>query len=86
MDNIHMCLATLVFGSYSRVTQKEKLGLTGVYSLGYWLLVKVLRPTWHKIGHLETFPKPISWWYGKTKPNTTKAHSHQSKEMYHNTK
>jgi len=25
-------------------------------------------------------------WYGKTKPNTTKAHSHQSKEMYYNTK
>jgi len=25
-------------------------------------------------------------WYGKTKPNTTKAHIHQSKEMYYNTK
>ena len=24
--------------------------------------------------------------YGKTKPNTTKAHIHQSKEMYNNTK
>ena len=30
------------------------------------------------------FPKPISnllAWYGKTKPNTTKAHTHQSREM-----
>jgi len=25
-------------------------------------------------------------WCGKTKPNTTKAHIHQSKELYHNTK
>jgi len=25
-------------------------------------------------------------WYGKTKPNTTKAHIHQSEEMYYNTK
>jgi len=25
-------------------------------------------------------------WYGKTKPNTTKAHIYQSKEMYNNTK
>ena len=28
----------------------------------------------------ETFPKPISFvWYGKTEPNTTKAHIHQTK-------
>jgi len=25
-------------------------------------------------------------WYGKTKPNTTKAHIHQSRQMYCNTK
>jgi len=33
------------------------------------------------------FPKPI-FWLGmkKTKPDTTKAHIHQSKEMYYNTK
>jgi len=35
---------------------------------------------------LETFPKPISkFGMEKTKPNTTKVHFHQSKEMY-NTK
>jgi len=35
----------------------------------------------------ETFPKPISsFGIEKTKPNTTKAHIHQSKEMYYNTK
>ena len=28
---------------------------------------------------------PLAW-YGKTKPNTAKAHIHQSKEMYYNTK
>jgi len=32
------------------------------------------------------FPKPISWLgMEKTKPNTTKAHIHRSKEMYKNT-
>jgi len=36
------------------------------------------------LGH---FPKPISWLgMEKTKPNTTKARVHQSKEMYYNTK
>jgi len=35
----------------------------------------------------ETFPKPISWLgMEKTKPNTTKAHIHQSKETQNNTK
>jgi len=44
---------------------------------GYWLLV--LRPTQHKIGHFSMTGME------KTNPNTTKAHIHQSKEMY-NTK
>jgi len=35
----------------------------------------------------ETFPRAnLLAWYGKTKRNTTKAHIHQSKEMYCNTK
>jgi len=35
----------------------------------------------------EKFSKLISWLgMDKTKPNTTKAHIHQSKEMYYNTK
>jgi len=34
----------------------------------------------------ETFPQAnLLAWYGKTKPNTTKAHIHQSKETYYNT-
>jgi len=51
------------------------------------VLVKVLRPTPHKIGHFGDVP-PVNLlnWYGKAKPNTTKAHIHQSKEMYYNTK
>ena len=52
----------------------------------YWLLVKVLRPTQHKIGHFrDAAQASLLAWYGKTKPNTTKAHIHQSKEMYYNT-
>jgi len=49
--------------------------------------LRFLRPTWHKIGHFRDVPQAnLLVWYGKTKPNTTKAHIHQSKEMYHNTK
>jgi len=49
--------------------------------------VVVLRPTWHKIHHFGDVPQAnLLAWYGKTKPNTTKAHIHQSKEMYYNTK
>jgi len=48
--------------------------------------VVVLRPTWHKKGHFTDVPQAnLLAWYGKTKPNTTKAHIHQSKESY-NTK
>jgi len=46
----------------------------------------VLRPTRHKIGHLGDIPQAnLLAWYGKTKPNATKAHIHQSKDMYYNT-
>ena len=49
--------------------------------------VKVLRHTQHKIDHFGDVPQANLWaWYGKTKPNTTKAHIHQSKQMYFNTK
>jgi len=54
-----------------------------------WLTdwVKVLRPTRHKIGHSGDVPQAnLFAWYGKTKSNTTKARTHQSKEMYYNTK
>jgi len=48
--------------------------------------VVVLRPTQHKIGHFGDVPQAnLLAWYGKTKPNTTKAHIHQSKEMHYNT-
>ena len=43
--------------------------------------------TRHKIGHFGDVPQAnLLARYGKTKPNTTKAHIHQSKEMYYNTK
>ena len=46
----------------------------------YWLLDKVLRPTQHKTGHFGDVPQAnLLAWYGKAKPNTTKAHSDQSK-------
>jgi len=47
--------------------------------------VKVLHPTRHNTGHFGDVPQAnLLAWCGKTKPNTTKAHIHQSKEM-HNT-
>jgi len=46
--------------------------------------VVVLCSTQHKIGHFGGVPQAnLSAWYGKTKPNTTKARIHQSKEMYY---
>ena len=46
--------------------------------------VVVLPSTRHKIGHFGDVPDAnLLAWYGKTKPNTTKAHIHQSKEMYY---
>jgi len=36
----------------------------------------------HKIGHLkDVLQASLLAWYAKTKPNTTKAHIHQSKEI-----
>jgi len=55
----------------------------------HWLidLVQVLRHTQHKICHFGDVPQAnLLASYGKTKPNTTKAHIHQSKEMHNNTK
>ena len=52
---------------------------------GYWLTF--LHPTQHKTDHFGDVPDAkLLAWYGKTEPNTTKAHIHQSKEMYYNTK
>jgi len=52
--------------------------LVNFYSTDYslhWLLVKVFRPTRHKIGHFGAVPQAnLLAWYRKTKPNTTKAH------------
>jgi len=50
-------------------------------------LVKVLRPTEHKLSHFgDVLQANLLARYGQTKPNATKAQIHQSKEMYHNTK
>ena len=51
-------------------------------------LIKLLHPTQHKTGHdFGDVPQAnLLARYGKTKPNTTKAHIRQSKEMYYNTK
>jgi len=57
--------------------------LTGRYVVDS---VKVLCPTQHKMVIAETFPKLGLAWYGKTKPNITKTHIHQSKQMYYSTK
>ena len=40
--------------------------------------VKVLRPTWHKIGHFRDVPPAnLLSWCGNTKSNTTKTRIHQ---------
>jgi len=50
-------------------------------------MVKVLCPTRQKIGHFGDISQAnLLAWYGKTKPNTTKVHIYQSKQMYYNTK
>jgi len=49
-------------------------------------LTKILRPIPHKIGHFKDVPQAnLLAWYGKTKPNTTKARIHQSKQKNYNT-
>jgi len=49
--------------------------------------VEASRHTQHKIGHFGDVPQAnLLAWHGKTKPNTTKAHNPQSKQMYYNTK
>jgi len=49
--------------------------------------VKVLRPIQHKKGHFGDIPQAnLLACYGKTKPNTTKAHIHQSKGRYYKRK
>jgi len=53
-----------------------------VQTHGYWLRFYIPLSQ-HKIGHFRDVPQAnLLTWYGKTKPNTTKAHIHQSKEMY----
>jgi len=50
-----------------------------------WLIdcIVVLRPTRHKIDHFGDIPEDkLLAWHGKTSPNTTKAHIHQSNEVY----
>jgi len=43
--------------------------------------VKVSCPTQHKIAHFGNIPQAnILAWYGKTKPKSTKARIHQSRE------
>jgi len=49
--------------------------------------IQALHHTRHKIGHFGDVPQAsVLAWYGKSKPNTTKAHVHHSKEMDFNTK
>jgi len=57
-----------------------------------WVVVRLTQLTFYvpintKRSFQRRSPKPVSWLgMEKTKPNTTKAHIHQSKERYNNTK
>jgi len=75
------------FSRWTRVSQYPSIWF--LHSLRKRLIdwVVALRPTRHKIGHFRDVPQAnLLAWYGKTKPNTTKAHIHQSQEMYYHTK
>ena len=48
-----------------------------------YLLVNVLHPTQHNIGHFGDVPKPISWLGMEKLKNTTKAHIHQWNVLQH---
>ena len=65
-------------------------GLTSLTTrLLTWLTdwVQVLRPHWTQNMHFgDVLQANLLAWYRKTKPNTTKAPIHQSKQMYYNTK
>jgi len=66
-------------------TYDQQFTLTTKKSLH--ITFKVLHPTRHKTDHFrDVLQVNLLAWYGKTNPNTTKAHNHQSKEMYYNTK
>jgi len=74
---INSLISTLqLFTSLHWTLLPQKLGMLP------WLIdwVVVLRPTWHKIGHFgDVSQANLLAWYGKTKPDTTKARIHQSK-------
>jgi len=64
--------------SFRMAEEENQMGLID------WVVV--LHPTRHK-GHFRDVPQDnLLAWYGKSKPNTTKAHIHQSKEMHYNIK
>jgi len=66
---------------------QQQLGNPGKWPLINCDRVEVLRPTLNKKGHFGDVPQAnLSAPYGKTKPDATKAHIHQSKQTYYNTK
>jgi len=70
---------------YCNIQQYSFSTLTETYNSQ--LLVKVLCPTRHKIGHFKDISQAnLLAWYGKTKAIATTTHIHLSKEMYNNTK
>jgi len=78
-----------MFASKMTVIQMNVCGHMQRREVLHWLIdwVKVLHPTQHKICHFGDVPQAnLLASYGKTKPNTTKAHIHQSKELYNNKK
>jgi len=56
------------FGTSGDLLGQSSPILSSIYS--YWLLVKVLHPTRHKMSHFRDIPKPISW-LGMEKQNHT---------------
>ena len=73
--------AVAEFGVHLLQTQPLLPSADTTTTLNNCLLVKVLRPTRHKIDHFGDVPQAnrLAWYGKKTKPNTTKAHIQQSK-------
>ena len=85
VNTLHHCLHNSHWHQFSKALGSRSQWIqcsTKITMMSYELRFYI--PTQHKIGHYGNVPQAnLSAWYGKTKPNTTKASIHQPKEMYY---
>jgi len=77
VNTLHHCLHNSHWHQFSKALGSRSQWIqcsTKITMMSYELRFYI--PTQHKIGHYGNVPQAnLSTWYGKTKPNTTKAHS-----------